>query len=533
MTTIRSLLITVITGMGLVVASSTTSAADAASSHAGGISVKTKKTMALTSQTASSMPSPPRLVVAPKPLPLPEPIEAQLRAAALPPDAMGVAVIRLADARLMLAHGEARAMQPASTMKTLASIVALDSLGPAHRGRTEFRTAGTLQAGVLTGDLILVGRGSVDLDMDEFDRLLMRLRDAGVREIRGDVVVDRHFFQPARMDVGLPPFDESPEFRYNVIPDALLLNMNLASYRIVSDEKSFTIRMTPALPNVNVISNMTFNDAPCSKWEDTWQIPTTIKTAASNDSEIRIYLQGQFPKNCAQTLNLNLIDRADFVARAFQSRWCAVGGTLNGQVREADALVPMEKTRLLATHRGRPLAEVARDINKDSDNTFTRVALLSIGARAEGDAAAAETSTSLQRAEAVVRSWLRDRKINDTDIVIENGSGLSRLERISPLQLAQVLVAAQRSKWAPEFLSSLPIVGVDGSMRARLQDSPAAQVSRIKTGSLRNVVAVAGYVPDANGEMHAVVAMINHDRAIAAGGRKILDAMLDWVARSN
>jgi serine-type D-Ala-D-Ala carboxypeptidase/endopeptidase (penicillin-binding protein 4) len=500
-----------ITGMGVVVACNTASAASPSARAQ-------PQTAAASGGQASAAVLPVQG--------LPAAIEERLQTASLPLDAMGVAVIRVRDGRVTLAHGERVAMQPASTMKTLSAIVALDTLGPAHRWRAELRTSGVLKDGVLSGDLVLQGRGSVDLDMNEFERLLRRLRDAGVREIRGDVIVDRHFFNPSRLDVGVPPFDDAPEFRYNLIPDALLLNMNLVEYRVVSDDKSFTIRMTPALPNVNVISNMTFNDAPCTKWEDTWKIPTTIRTGESNESEIRIYLQGQFPKNCAQTMNLNLIDRADFVARAFQSRWAAVGGVLTGQVREAAAAIPVESSRLLAAHSGRPLAEVARDINKVSDNTFTRMALLHVGARAEGE------GTTLQKADAASRAWLRANGVDDTGIVIDNGSGLSRTERISPLQLAQVLHAAAKSKWAPEFLSSLPIVGVDGSMRGRLQDSPAAQVSRIKTGSLRNVVSVAGYVPDANGEMHAVVAMINHDRAIAAGGRAILDAMLDWVARS-
>jgi serine-type D-Ala-D-Ala carboxypeptidase/endopeptidase (penicillin-binding protein 4) len=471
----------------------------------------------------------PAVTPAAAPSALPSIIADRLQKSGLPMDAMGVAVVRLRDGALVLEHGANHSMQPASTMKTLTSIIALDTLGPAHRGRVEARTSAALRAGatgILEGDLTIVGLGSVDFDLAELDKLIIAIRDAGVREIRGDVVIDRSFFQPARLELGLPPFDASPEFRYNVIPDALLFNMSLANYRIVSDAQSFQIRMTPALPNVSVISNMTFTEdnVACEKWEDTWKIPTTMNAP---NGELRIYLEGRFPKNCAQNLNLNLIDRQDFVARMFAARWTTAGGTLTGRIVEKtapDAKSTERKPRILAVHRGRPLAEVARDINKVSDNTYTRVAYLLTGTTLEGD------GTSLEKAERVARTWLRERNINDAGIVIENGSGLSRLERISPLQLARVLEAASKSKWAPEFLSSLPIVGVDGSMRARLRESAAAQSARIKTGSLRNVVSVAGFVPDARGEMHAVVAMINHDRAIDAGGRAILDAMIDWVA---
>jgi D-alanyl-D-alanine carboxypeptidase/D-alanyl-D-alanine-endopeptidase (penicillin-binding protein 4) len=197
---------------------------------------------------------------------------------------------------------------------------------------------------------------------------------------------------------------------------------------------------------------------------------------------------------------------------------------------------------VLAEHRSRPLAEVTRNINKVSDNTITRMIFLTLGAvdtRAsksspppDASAPANTTGPTLDKSERLVRDWLKARSIDDSGLVLDNGSGLSRTERISATQLASVLGAAYRSKWAPEFLSSLPIAAVDGSMRSRLKDSPAAETARVKTGSLRNVVSVAGYVTNAAGEVHVVVGMINDDRAIRAGGRAILDALLDSVARS-
>jgi D-alanyl-D-alanine carboxypeptidase/D-alanyl-D-alanine-endopeptidase (penicillin-binding protein 4) len=128
-----------------------------------------------------------------------------------------------------------------------------------------------------------------------------------------------------------------------------------------------------------------------------------------------------------------------------------------------------------------------------------------------------------------VRQWLQRHHIDAAGLVLENGSGLSRLERISPAQMAAVLQAASDSPWAPEFQASLPIVGLDGTMRNRLGTSAAAYRARIKTGTLKNVTAIAGYVHDANGQPCVVVAMINHDLA-NQGGRAALDALIDWVA---
>jgi D-alanyl-D-alanine carboxypeptidase/D-alanyl-D-alanine-endopeptidase (penicillin-binding protein 4) len=471
---------------------------------------------------------------------IPQTVEDMLRASNMPDTALGVMVYRVSDGKVIWSHNATQPMQPASTMKVLTAIVGLETLGPAYRARTVLTSPGRIINGVLEGDLNLRGEGNADITWEDLQRMLRDLRHQGVREIRGNVLVDRTFFQPARLDVGVPPFDESPEFRYNVIPDALLINMNLAQFDISSSGNSLEVRLTPALDGVKVISNMSLVQRACEKWEDGWKIPTTVYASAD---EVRVYLEGEFPANCAISTNLNVIDRAEFTARLVRQLWRDLGGVFTGQVIERTA--PAERAasavaeKVLAEHRSRPLAEVTRNINKVSDNTITRMILLTLGTRtpklnsaASPITANAESSSTLANGERMVRRWLKDRSIDDTGLVLENGSGLSRLERISAAQLAGILAAAYRSKWAPEFLSSLPIVAVDGSMRSRLKDSPAAETARIKTGSLRNVVSVAGFVTNAAGEAHVVVGMVNDDRAIRAGGRAMLDALLDFVARS-
>jgi D-alanyl-D-alanine carboxypeptidase/D-alanyl-D-alanine-endopeptidase (penicillin-binding protein 4) len=185
---------------------------------------------------------------------------------------------------------------------------------------------------------------------------------------------------------------------------------------------------------------------------------------------------------------------------------------------------------VLATHRSRTLAEFTRDINKRSDNPITRLTYLTLGASAP--AQFGDTSRSTQeRAEARVRDWMRRQGIDDTGMVLDNGSGLSRKERISVAQLVGVLRVAHRHDWAPEFTTALPIVGVDGGMRNRLQDSPAARQGRLKTGTLRNTWALAGFVPDGNGELCAVAVIINDDRGSGPVVRPILDALIAEITR--
>jgi serine-type D-Ala-D-Ala carboxypeptidase/endopeptidase (penicillin-binding protein 4) len=174
------------------------------------------------------------------------------------------------------------------------------------------------------------------------------------------------------------------------------------------------------------------------------------------------------------------------------------------------------------------LTELVHDINKNSDNPMTRLLFLTLGATAKNNV----TAQTAAKADAEIRAWLKSYGIDDAELVLENGSGLSRAERIRPSQLAQVLSVASKSKWAPELMASLPIVAVDGGMRNRLRTSRAAEVARLKTGSLKNVAAIAGYVPDANNQLVAISVMINHDNAKGPIARPILDAIVDWVANS-
>ena len=487
---------------------------------------------------------------------LPDRVVHLLREANLPQDALGVMVLRASDGATVLEHRANAPMQPASTLKTLTSIVALERLGPSYRGTTELRSAAELKAGTLTGDVVLRGLGDPDFDWRALQAMLQTLRFSGVRAIAGDVILDRSYFQPSRPDAGGPPFDETPEFRYNVIPDALLLNSNLQQLEIVSDESGLRVGVTPALDRVIVESDMKVVDKLCADWEDFWKLPDVKK---SDDGRIRVTLQGEFPRNCLATTEINVLDRVDFADRLFRTLWAGLGGTWTGVARDGTAAAD---TRVLATHQSRTLTEFNRDILKRSDNPITRLMFLTLGAQppALGTEAAplpfglssskpsvvsAGPSTSsartvdaggvsvatFARGEQVVRQWLQENKISDAGLVLDNGSGLSRTERISAATLAAVLRAAKDSRWAPEFLSGLPIVGVDGGMRKRLTDGPVAGVARIKTGGLRNVVSVAGYVPDLSGELCVVVAILNHDDAKSAVGKPIVDAVLEWVTR--
>lgn len=459
---------------------------------------------------------------------LPEPVASALRSTTIPEEALSVVVLR--DNQTVLSHLADRAVQPASTMKLITTLVSLDVLGPVFRGRTELRSNGRIEGDTLKGDLVLRGGADIDLSTETLTTLLRSLRYQGIRSIQGHLVLDRQLFNPARADRGVPPFDESPESYYNVIPDALLVNKNMLQLDLRSTSGRLKIAALPDMDGVNVASDMRLVDGDCASWENGWQ-PPEVQTQA--DGRIRVMLHGTFPRNCVASESINVVDRQDYVDRLFRRVWKDLGGNL--QDSTVEGATPAD-ARLLAEHVSRALPELVRDTNKPSDNLLARTLFLSLGALAPDPVLGSRplppsADTTLTRAQATVRSWMRAHGIDDTGLVLENGSGLSRIERVTPVQLAGVLLAGQRSNWAPEFQASMPIVAIDGTMRRRLHDSPAAGRARMKTGTLKNVVALAGYVPDASGRQCVVVAMINSDLVSNGRGRVVLDRLVDWVAR--
>ncbi|OEZ91917.1 D-alanyl-D-alanine carboxypeptidase DacB precursor [Janthinobacterium sp. HH107] len=469
---------------------------------------------------------------------LPESVSLLLRGANIPEDAMGAIVLR--GNTTVLSHGAERSMQPASTMKLVTTAVGLEQLGPIFRGRTELRTSADVINGVLKGDLILRGGADTDFNADVLEHMLQTLRNQGIVKIKGDLILDRQLFQPARPDIGVPPFDESAEFRYNVIPDALLLNTNLLDINMNSTDRQLSILMQPPLENVSITSDMKLVKGNCARWEDGWRPPEYRRDASG---KLQVILHGTFPQNCSKATSINVLDRNDYADRLFRATWKRLGGTITGTVREAPltGLPPTAEpvgTRMLADHVARALPEVLRDINKTSDNTLARTLFLSLGSlQSDGwlgsrPVAMAAPEDTASRARQVIQEWFQRHHIDTQGMLVDNGSGLSRTGRIAPAQMAGVLQAMQQSPWAPEFQSSLPIVALDGTMRKRLLNSPAAARARIKTGTLKNVVAIAGYVPDANNQQCVVVAMINSDLVGNGNGRAAVDALIEWVARS-
>ena len=435
---------------------------------------------------------------------LPSPVLQALKAAGIPARSVSAVVQELGSARPALSHEAADVMNPASVMKLVTTYAALELLGPAYRWKTEAYVDGN--------DVVLKGYGDPKLNYESFWMLLRALRGRGLRDIRGDLVLDRSHFGA----VADGRIDDDAFRPYNVTPDALLVNFKSVRFAFIPAESAVTVFAEPALPGLEIVNRLKLAEGACPEG----RAFRSLIQAEFQSKPPRASFTGAYPVVCGEKdLNVALYEPQEYVAAMVKQLWAEMGGSWNGVVRQGSG---SPSARLVHVHESEPLAEIVRDINKFSNNVMARQLYLTLAAEMGGPPARPELAL------ASIRQLLTAKGIKAPELVIENGSGLSRLERASAATIAAVLHAAWRSAAMPEFVSSLPVVAADGTMKKRLLGQGVAGRAHIKTGLLQDVRSIAGYVLDRHGRRHLVVMIINHPRA-SSEGQAALDAMLEWV----
>ena len=436
---------------------------------------------------------------------LPKPAVQALRAAGVPASAVSLWVQEIGAVRPTLALRADVTRNPGSVMKLVTTYAALELLGPAFTWKTDAYVDGD--------DLVLRGRGDPKLNYESFWMLLRSLRARGLQDLRGDVVLDRSYFAPAQYS----PFDSEAFRPYNVTPDALLVNFKSLRFTFIPEpDKGVRVFAEPALPGLEILNALKLGAGICPDGNRAFR---DVIQAQFQSQPPRASFVGTYPLTCGEReLNVALHDPQQYVAAMIRQLWGEMGGTWSGQVHEGTA---SPTARLVYVHESEPLAQIVRDINKFSNNVMARQLFLTLGAEAGTPPARAEESTR------VIREWLAAKKIAAPELVLENGSGLSRVERISTAHLGALLLAAWQSAVMPEFISSLPVVAADGTMKKRLKGERIAGHAHIKTGLLSDARAMAGYVLDRRGRRQAVVMIVNHANAPQTDAA--MDAVLQWV----
>jgi len=448
---------------------------------------------------------------------LPARVRVVLDRRSLPQDSLSLFVFDLDAGEVRLSLNPDVPRNPASVMKLLTTLVALDTLGPAYRWKTEAWAMGEIAGDVLDGDLMLKGYGDPFLVTERVWQMLKSLRLRGLRRIDGDLLIDDSYFEMTGYDPAA--FDRQPLRAYNVAPNALMMNFKVVRWYFEpdTDGNAVQIRMDPELNNLKLTNRLSIRSGSCRGYQRGIAI-------IPNDRYDEFTFSGEFPSGCDEySMTRSALDHNEFVYGLFRSMWHEVGGDFDGGWRNV-TFEPGEDQEPLLTFDSWPLADVISRVNKYSNNVMARQLLLTI---------AAETyrppGTEANGRRAVVE-WMAERGLDYEKLELTNGAGLSRSSRMSVRQMSDLLRYAWSRPYMPEFLSSMSLPGLDGTTSRRFaDDDPIAGRAHLKTGSLDDVSAIAGYLHARSGRRFVVVTMQNYADVHRGYGEEVQEALLRWL----
>jgi D-alanyl-D-alanine carboxypeptidase/D-alanyl-D-alanine-endopeptidase (penicillin-binding protein 4) len=443
---------------------------------------------------------------------LPPGVRSVLDVRKVPDDTLSIYVEDLDSGDAVLEWYPDEPRNPASTMKLLTTLVALDVLGPAYRWKTDIFALGDVIDGRLEGDLLLKGYGDPFLVTERAWQMLRRIRHEGINEIAGDLLLDDSWFDVGDYDPGA--FDRQPLRAYNVAPNALLMNFKVVRYWFEPEGDTVAVRVDPPLGNLRVDNRLSIRQGYCGGYQ-------RGITVSLNDDMDEVTFSGRFPNRCRRyAMDRAALTHNEFAYGLFRALWKESGGVFEGGWRNVTA---NEGAEPLLSFDSPPLVEVIARVNKHSNNVMARQVLYTLAAEQHG---APGTESGGRK---VIETWLEDNGLQTGAIVLENGAGLSREARITPKAMASLLTFAWKQPYMPEFLASMSLSGLDGTLARRFRNTELVGKAHLKTGSLDHVAAIAGYLQARSGRRFAIVALQNHEDIHRGPGDEVQEALLRWL----
>lgn len=519
---------------------------------------------------------------------LPPSLLATLRGSGIPLKNFGIAVRPVDSSAPTMSLNDEQAFLMASTTKVVTSLAALNLLGPTYRWRTEAFTTAPVGNGRVAGDLVIVG-GSSGLTPATLRRWFGQMRNEGLAQVSGQIVLDRFsLLYEQHPGQAATTAEETAPGGPPGPPDARTYNRGalVVAVQPTTGDKA-TVTLTPRPPGVNIVNDVLMGGGNCgalARWapQDGRSGPLQLLVSGRWDAscgrqEIAfVKLPGTGPSPSLEAPSVTSLAFAQPARQAtaagrsaaalppaaagsaaasasktasisvpnmVAALWAESGGQLRGRVVEttpADATKP-DAARGKSARRPAgqglrgdaapwtsqittSLPEVIREMNKTSNNVAARSLLLSL-APASGAA-----GTGLKVAQGRVQAWLLTQGLADGDIRIDEGSGQSRAERGKARAMVQLLCNEWRATGAKAFVDSLPIAGVDGTLANRMRKGSATGRAFLKTGTLSDTRALAGYVLGSSGKVYAVSMMVNDPAAGRA--TPALDALVEWLAKN-
>lgn len=445
---------------------------------------------------------------------LPVPLQNALSYRGMPDDSLSIYVEDLHTGKVVLAWNEAEPRNPASVEKMLTTLVALDTLGPAYRWQTEVHLLGDVDNGTLDGDILLRGFGDPYLVTERFWLLLRKIRLAGIDSIGGNLLLDDSYFDVGDYDPAA--FDHEPLRAYNVAPNALLTNFKVVRYYFEPGDTSteVSVRLEPPIENLKVVNKLKIKSGSCRGYQ------RGITITPSEDKATMTFT-GRFPDGCnSYSMSRTVLEHNGFTYGLFKTLWRGSGGEFSGDWENISFSQDLEPFLIFDSL---PLSEVIAKINKHSNNVMAKQLLFTLGAEKFGP-----PGTEAKGRQAV-NEWLTRHGLDAAELKLDNGAGLSRNSRMTARQLGGLLRYAYQSPYMPEYLSSLSLSGLDGTLAHRFRGGALTGKAHMKTGSLDHVSAFAGYFQARSGNRYIVVTLQNHTDVHRGPGEEVQEALLRWL----
>ncbi|MDO5638301.1 MAG: D-alanyl-D-alanine carboxypeptidase/D-alanyl-D-alanine-endopeptidase [Neisseria sp.] len=411
-------------------------------------------------------------------------------------DEVAVYAQDLTTGEVLASHRADAAVNPASTMKLVTTFAALRALGDDYRWLTEWKSAGAVKGDTLDGDIYWVGSGNPVFDQNDLLDMQNQLRAQGITRINGQLVLDRGIWSSSG---SADDFGDDAAEAFATPPDPQMLAYKVVWIRPERNEAGDTVvTLNPPLPDIPQQTRITvYPDATAA-------CPSLKPYLSARYQRGTLSFQGRMPESClGQETFINMLDPQTFAGKSFVNHWRAAGGEIGDGWRSGHTPA---QAATVAANQSKPLADALADMNKQSNNVIARSLFLTLGERH------GRTHTP-QNAQAEIRRQLAQAGISDEALVLENGSGLSRRERVTARMLGDILAKAYRSPFQTAFTDSLPVAGGDGTLKNRFRQigSPL----RLKTGTLKNVRALAGYWLPPTPEQHplSLVVIVNSERS--------------------
>jgi D-alanyl-D-alanine carboxypeptidase/D-alanyl-D-alanine-endopeptidase (penicillin-binding protein 4) len=445
----------------------------------------------------------------------------------------GVFVTSMKDGRVLVSRNSDKLFTPASNMKIYTTAVALDLLGADYRWRTSvYADSQPDSTGVVNGNLTLFGRGAPDLQTKSIASLADQIYQHGVRQVRGDVVGDESYFRGELYGLGWQWNDL--QWYFGAEPSALTV-----------DENSFDLTIAPA-KRVGDSATLTLNRA--GDYVHLSNHTTTAERGAGTTiginrglSDHEVLVWGDFPVGgrafgAALSMPKPSLWAATLLKQTLIARGIKIAGEASSRdfrAAETDKFDP-QKAFEMAQENSAALSEIVRHANKESDNLYAELILRTLGKERGASAPDPDSHKNRERGDdeaglAVVRSWLDRNGVLTDDLAIRDGSGLSRLDLVTPEATVRLLIAISRTSSATAFRDSLPIAGRDGTLRGRL----SREAGRVfaKTGTLTYDHSLSGYAVTPDSEVLAFSIFCN-DAAGPANPVRIIDQIASLIAQS-